>query len=357
MKESPGVLIPAREVEGVLSLLRKLQLVNPKLKFIRTTENVLIPVSHKPSPKETQTIRSRCPNARIQPATFEEVRIRPRDLAECMHEKIPEHLLKNLPRSFDIIGDIAIVELPEELFQFSRSIGGGIMQLSPNVRLVTRKSGEVTGVFRTRSIETIAGEGNTVTVHKEYSCLYHLDIAKVYFNPRLSWERMRVARQVKAGERVVDMFAGVGPYSVLIAKTQPSSRIHSIDINPDAITYLRENILLNKVADRVTWTLGDARKSAAELLRGTADRVIMNLPSESKTFLDVALTTLKESGGAIHFYTFASRADSVNEIKESIRSIIHDQGFEVRSFSFSDIIREVAPNRVQVALDIECGRD
>ena len=173
-----------------------------------------------------------------------------------------------------------------------------------------------------------------------------------YFNPRLSHERMRVAREVEEGEQVLDMFAGVGPYSILIAKTQRTSKVYSVDINPEAFTYLEDNILLNQVADRVVPLLGDSGKLAVGDLRGTANRVIMNLPSESTKFLDAAVQALGEDGGVIHYYAFAPRSDNMDEIKRSISSRIERQGKTVDSFTFSNIIKEVAPNRVQIAIDV-----
>jgi len=227
--------------------------------------------------------------------------------------------------------------------------------MDSHVRLVLRKSGEIAGTFRTRSLEAIAGTGNTETTHREFSCLYQLDVANAYFNPRLSHERLRVARQVKENECVLDMFAGVGPYSILIAKTHKGCEVHSIDINPDAFRYLKYNIMLNRVADRVIPLFGDARQLVEKDLRGRANRVIMNLPSDSSRFLEVALQALKEQGGVIHYYAFASRKDSVLEITKDVRSIIERHGRVVRSFPFSEIIKEVAPNRVQVAMDVLVG--
>jgi tRNA (guanine37-N1)-methyltransferase len=283
---------------------------------------------------------------------FEETKAKPKNLFESLRGKIPERLLPYLPHSFDIIGEIAVVELPHELAEFSSAIGEGVLEINPHLRLVLRKSSEVSGKFRTRKFEAVAGVGSTETVHKEFSCLLQLDVAKVYFNPRLSHERMRVARQVKEDERILDMFAGVGPYSILIAKIQQDSKIYSVDINPEAFRYLERNILLNRVADRVVPILGDAGKLAARELSRTADRVIMNLPSESSRFLQAAVKALKEDGGVIHYYTFASRTESIDEIKKTVGSAIGSQGRIVDSFTFSDVIKEVASSRVQVALDI-----
>jgi tRNA (guanine37-N1)-methyltransferase len=352
LKEAFGVAIPKRDVQKTFQLLRKLKLIDTMLKLARTSDAVLIPLMREPSPENINRIKEQCANAQIVQYFFEKTETKPRNLLESLRGKIPENLLQSFPHSFDIIGDIAIIDLPRELTEFSSTVGEGIMAINPHLRLVLRKSGEVSGTFRTRKFEAIAGNGNTETIHKEFSCIFNLDVAKVYFNPRLSHERMRVARQVKKGEYVFDMFAGVGPYSILIGKTQRNSRIYSVDINPDAFRYLEHNILLNRVADRVVPILGDAGQLAARDLQGTVDRVIMNLPSESNRFLEAAVQALKEEGGIIHYYMFASRSHSVDEIRKAVQSTIERQGRNVRAFAFSDVVKEVAPNRVQVALDV-----
>ena len=86
-----------------------------------------------------------------------------------------------------------------------------------------------------RDYELIGGSGNTETVHREYGCVYNLDISKVYFSPRLSYEHYRVASQVQEEEIVIDMFAGVGPFSILIAKNHEHVKVYAIDLNPEAV--------------------------------------------------------------------------------------------------------------------------
>jgi tRNA (guanine37-N1)-methyltransferase len=210
----------------------------------------------------------------------------------------------------------------------------------------------VTGKFRTRELQVVAGSGGMETVHNEFRCRYHLDVSSVYFNPRLSHERWRVAEQVKENEVVVDMFAGVGPYSILVARLQPRSRVYAIDINPSAVKYLKENILANEVADRVIPLSGDARELSRGELHGVADRVIMNLPSEAQQYLDAAFQVLKPTGGLIHFYHFAQREEGLDSLQQQFRSLVVAQKRMVQSFNFSRVIREVAPNKVQVAFDV-----
>jgi tRNA (guanine37-N1)-methyltransferase len=351
MREAAGLMVPLRSAERTIRTLRKLKLINETLEFTRTSVSITIPLIHEPVPEELAAIKEQCEDLSAQRDLFQELKQRPHDLKEALQNQLSADTASNLPTSFDVIGDIAIIELPDDLSQYASLIGAGILSLNPRVRLVLKKTSEVSGKFRTRGLGAIAGVGTTETLHYEFSCRYRLDVARVYFNPRLSHERLRVAEQVRAGERVLDMFAGVGPYSILIAKKQPQASVFSIDLNPDAYKYLTENIFLNKTGERVSSMLGDARDLVRTRLHGKTTRVIMNLPGEATGFVDVAVEALGEQGGVVHYYTFASRNVPTESIKEMFRSAVAAKGRKVREYSFCQAIREVSPNRVQVALD------
>lgn len=351
MKKQFGILVPIRRAERTLQILRSLGLLDNGHKLIRAENQLLLPLIRELSENEVSQMREHVGEFKTQFAVFAEAKSSPRRLKDAVRGQIQTELIEKLPRTLDVIGDVSIIELPEALEKFSSVIGEGVLKINPHVRLVLEKRSEIGGRFRTRKLEVIAGLGGTETVHREFSCEYHLDVSKVYFNPRLSYERMRVARQVKAGESVVDMFAGVGPYSVLIAKLQPYSTVYSADINPEAVRYLKDNAFRNRVADRVIPMFGDAKQLALRELSGLASRIIMNLPSEAKNYLPAASQILKPEGGVIHFYAFASREESVETIRNLFQSAIEAQNRKVESFSFSKVIKEVSSNRVQVAID------
>lgn len=339
------------KTQRTLTILKDMGLRLEGYELRKNQTMIMIPLAGKPSDQQCDTLRRELGTFQIQPVAFERKVSRPKSLQEAVAGRVPNNLISVLPRSFDVIGDIAIIDLAPELGAYATEVSNGILQISPHVRLVARKSGEVTGTFRTRDLQTLVGSGGMETVHREFSCNYHLDVSSVYFNPRLSHERLRVADQIKENEDVVDMFAGVGPYSILIAKLHPSSRVHSVDINPSAVKYLKENIFTNGIADRVTPLLGDVRRLSESELHGIASRVIMNLPSEAENYIDAALRILRKEGGLIHFYKFAQRDTSVDVIKESFKSTVAAENREVKSFDFCKQIREIAPGRVQFALD------
>ena len=240
---------------------------------------------------------------------------RPRSLADALRDKLNPDELAMVPRSFDIIGDIAILEIPWELKYKQELIGNVLISTFKNIRVVASKTSEVKTEYRVRGIEVISGENRTETIHKEYGCRYLLDIKSSYFSPRLGTERMRVAGQVKSGERVLVMFSGIGVYPILIAKTAKpgDGKIHAIELNPDAFRYMEKNILLNKVNSDVIPVKGDVRDKTKSL--GKFDRIVMPLPKDAGSFLDIALPALQKKG-IIHFYDFSGNpGESIERVK------------------------------------------
>lgn len=350
--ETLAIRVPVHMADKAIRVLRNLRLLDDRFQLRRSNHTLIIPIVRELLENEVSQIADERDDFSVQRVVLAEVKRRPRDLKEAVEKDLPQAMVSKLPRSYDVIGDIALLELSSELSQFAHSIGQGVLKLNPNLRLVLKRTSDTSGTFRTRTFDAIAGTGSTVTVHHEFSNSLRLDVALVYFSPRLSHERKRVANQVRERECVVDMFAGVGPYSILIAKTQLSSMVYSIDINPEALRYLRENVLLNRVADRVVPILGDARTIVARYLSGVADRVIMNLPSESSQYLDVALGALRPDGGIIHYYAFASRDETIESIAVSVRKEAEGFGRKVQSISSARVLKEISPKKVQVGLDL-----
>ena len=130
---------------------------------------------------------------------------------------VPKDIYHLLPTSFDIVGQVALIKLPDELLQYKNKIGEALLKTHSNLQTVLRDKG-VQGEFRVRDIEIIAGIPCTLTLHTEYGIKLLVDLWEVYFSPRLAKERYRIAKLVDHGEVVVDMFAGVGPFSIKIAK-------------------------------------------------------------------------------------------------------------------------------------------
>ena len=274
----------------------------------------------------------------------------PRNLREALRGELAEEELKQL-RAFDIIGDIAVVKLPRKLLPKKSLIGRALMQVHNNVRTVLNQRSPVSGEFRTRELELIAGEPKTKTTYLEAGCSFRVDLAKTYFSSRLSTERLRVAELVRPGEVVVNMFAGVGTFSIVMAKHSDVGVVYSIDKNPSAFDYMQENIRINKVGSRVVAMLGDAREIVERRLLGRADRVLMPLPELAHDFFDVALSAVKASGGMVHFYDFGQEPDVFGPSFDFAKSAAARVGFKV-SLSEARKIRSYATRCYHVVLDL-----
>jgi len=258
-------------------------------------------------------------------------------------------------KSFDIVGDIAIIKVPPDLDGRKEPIARAVMAVNRSVKTVLNQTSPVTGEFRIRELEHVLGERKTWTLHREYGCVFKVDLEKVYFSPRLSFERMRVGKLVGEGEVVVNMFAGVGCFSIIIAKHSPVRMVYSIDVNPEAVQLMRENIFLNRVEERVEAIEGDAEEVVRERLPCLADRVLMPLPEKAYEYLDTAVKALKEGRGRVHYYDFvhAGREEKpINKLIEKTSKRLDELGVE-HEITSSRVVRTVAPRLYQIALDIK----
>lgn len=253
-------------------------------------------------------------------------------------------------RSFDIIGDIAVIEFPEEAKAHEKEIADSLLSSHKNIKAVFKKASAISGEGRVRKFEHAAGENRTITLYREHGCIFRLDIAKVYFSPRLSHERKRILEQVKDREAIVDMFAGIGSFSIVIARHK-NVKIYAIDINRHAYEYLKENIMLNKVSEKINPLLGDCREICkTKGLKNIADRIIMNLPMSAEKFFDVALDAIKESGGIINYYTIAQEEELPQKIK-TIEKTAQQKRKKVEIIS-TRIVKPYSPSEYHFAVDI-----
>ena len=264
--------------------------------------------------------------------------------------------------SYDIVGDIAIIRLTNNSKACGQSIAETIMTAHKNVKTVMAQTSAVGGEFRLRKLKHVAGEIKTHTVHRESGCQFNVDVEKCYFSPRLSHERIRIAGLVKDGETVVNMFAGVGCFSVLVAKHSNAKKVYSIDINPVAVKFMRENIRVNRAYSKVVPILADAKDLIQDKLSHVADRVLMPLPEKALAYLPYALRALKGGKGWIHYYGFEharKKEDPVEKVKLKVSKKLNALGvaFEV---PFERIVRSIGPNWYQAVLDIRtkpCGKE
>jgi len=257
-------------------------------------------------------------------------------------------------KSYDIVGDIALVRIPTKYINFKSLIAKKIMESNKHVKTVLRIASPISNDFRLREYEWILGERKTETLHKEFGCSFKVDLAKAYFSPRLHYERMRIAKQVKPNETVINMFAGVGCFSIIIAKHSRVAKVYSIDINPYAILYHLENVYLNKLNKKIITILGDSKKIINSLLLEKADRVLMPLPGKAYEYFDIAVKALKDHKGIIHYYDFVYAKKHEDATMKSFKKISLKMKELSLNFKLLDkrIVRDVGPHWYQVVLDL-----
>ena len=350
-KESICIKIQKTYGEKAIVLVNRMKIINRELKIQRDKDFIYIPLIRQLSENELETLKEQVPECEVSTYVFSERKKRVTTFVKLLEDKLPPHLLASLPRAIDFVGDITIIEIPPELDAYENIIGEAVLKAHKNVRTVLAKAGAVSGTYRLRELSVIAGEPKTKTVHKEYGCQYYVDLAKAYFSPRLSYEHNRVASLVKESETVVDLFAGVGPFSILIAKTHETLKVYAIDVNPQAVEFLKKNIRLNRVESKVHPILGDAKQIVEQRLSGVADRVVMNLPEKAVKFVDAACEAIKPTGGIVHFYSFVKASDSLENVTRRFINAVKESGREVEKILFSRFVRATAPYEWQAVLD------
>ena len=270
-------------------------------------------------------------------------------LKKTLEDVLSEKESDELFSAFDQVGDIIIVRIPDSLLSKKEIIGKTLLEQVKTVKSVFYQASSVEGDFRTRNLEILAGENKTETEYKEFGCRFIVDVEKAFFSPRLSTERDRIADLVQEGETVINMFGGVGMFSIIAAKRKKCT-VYNIDINPIAAKLCERNIELNKLAGKVISIHGDAAKIVEEQFKDQGDRVLMLLPERSDEFLDSAIFAAKNNG-VIHYYSHIhadekSKAAKLSEKHYSeitpIKSNILD----------SKIVRAVGPRYYQTVVDV-----
>jgi len=267
------------------------------------------------------------------------------NLKTSLKSKLTKKQLQLLPSSYSTIGSIAIFsDFPEELKTKEKLIANTILNLNKNIKTIAKKTKQYSGKYRTPKIKIITGEKTKETTHKENNITLKLNIETTYFSPRLANERLRIANQVKKNESVLVLFSGIGPYPILISKLKNPKEIYSIEINPKAIEYQKENILINNIKN-IRLFKGDVNKILPTINK-KFDRILIPLPKSAEDFLEIALTKAKK-GTIIHFYDFQEQS----EIKNSIKKVKK----HIKNFKLLKLTKcgQFAPGKFRVCVDFK----
>ena len=277
-----------------------------------------------------------------------------RVLKKALENILSDEDIKDLVSAFDQIGDIIIVRIPDSLISKKKIIGKALLEQVKTAKTVFHQSSPVEGDFRTRNLELIEGDEKTETEYRENGCRFIVDVEKAFFSPRLSTERERISNLVNDHDVIINMFGGVGMFSLLAAKKK-SCTVYNIDINPVASKLCEENIKLNKLKGKVISLNGDATKIIKEQLQDKADRVLMLLPERSDEFLDTAISSLKKNG-VIHYYSHIHAEKKQDAPKLSEEHFLNINKIQVDILD-SRVVRPVGPRFYQTVVDIKIQRN
>lgn len=245
---------------------------------------------------------------------LDEIKRHPKNITELLENELSKKEIEDLKTSFDIIGDIVILEISDNLNSKKKKIGDATLEFTKRKSIYMKKSA-IKGKIRIRDLEFLSGINNPITIHKEHGARLKLNVREVYFSPRLATERKRVSDSVMDGENILDMFCGIGPFSIVIAKNN-NVTITAVDINDVAIKYLNENIKLNKLKGIIIAITGDITE-VSKSFNQKYDRIIMNLPGLAYNFLDLAMNLIKD-GGIINYYEFSdSYGQGIERLKKA----------------------------------------
>ena len=269
-------------------------------------------------------------------------------LKQAMASILTPEETEELYGAFDQIGSIIILRIPDTLLSKKKLIGKILLEKVKTAKSIFYQSSPVEGDYRIRQLELLAGEDNTVTEYKEHGCRFKVDVEKTFFSPRLATERLRIADLVKDGEIIINMFGGVGMFSIVAAKKK-KCHVYNIDINPHAARLCSENVVLNKLKGTVESIEGDATEIIEKQLVGKGDRVLMLLPERSDEFLDIAIKALKQKG-ILHYYCHI-HSDKKNQLKEVVTNHFLSVVKVKSEILGSKIVRPVGPRFYQAVVD------
>ncbi|MBP1449002.1 MAG: class I SAM-dependent methyltransferase family protein [Thermoproteus sp.] len=268
-------------------------------------------------------------------------------LRRALRGVVPEDMLDKVPSSFDIIGSrsgaVAVVEIPEELEAYKLEIAEAIKRFNKNIGAVVRRMGARSGIFRLYNYEILI-EGPTEVLHKEHGYFIKVDPIKVYFSPRDQTDRQEIAETVSDGERILYLFAGVGPYGVAIARRRRVKWIYAVELNPWGFKYMVDNVRINKLHTMVP-VRADVRDFCSSF-RGTADRVLMTLPLGAHEYLGDVVKCVTD-GGILHFYHTGPEEEPYKEAEDLVHTVCKQCRIINRK-----IVRDYAPRIYKIRLDI-----
>lgn len=252
--------------------------------------------------------------------------------------------------SYDLLGNVAIVKFPEGLSaKEKKKIAEQILKSNKSIKTILEKKEKIKGRLRKLSTNFVAGENTKEVVYRENNCVFRFNVDETYFSPRLSNERKEIASKIKKGEIVLVMFAGVAPYSIVIAKNSPAKKVYSNEINRKANKYAELNISLNKLKDKVELIPGDIKRVAPKI-KQKFDVIVMPRPQLKDNFLKEAFM-LSKKGTRIYYYDFC-KEENIDSVVEKIKNEARTVKKRIKILEIKNA-GEIAPYKIRLRVDFQ----
>ncbi len=345
------VRVRREDVDDALSRLLAADLVERGLKVARRGGHALVPVKVEPPASLLEGIDH-------QLGEVGEGDLEPRERLRTPLERVRRDALVAgwsedeaalLPDRWERLGRVLLLRVPGGLAAREAEMAGLYARVL-RVGAVLAEEGPVTGVERRPSVRLLWGEG-TRTVHMEHGVEYGFDAARQMFSKGNVGERLRMGRTVRDGETVVDMFAGIGYFTLPMAVLGHPRRVHATEIDPEAHAFLEENVSRNGVEGVVEPLLGDCRDVAP---RGVADRVVMGYVGGTEAFLDVAMEVLGPAGGVVHMHEKYGIEEVPDRPVAAVAAAASAAGRRARLLGWREV-KSYAPAIVHAVVDVEVG--
>jgi tRNA (guanine37-N1)-methyltransferase len=342
---SLGVKLALNQAEEARHHLIKGEVLHVQKRIFRDTEYVYFPITNRERIDEIlkdfdyQIIETNFSNKKKKT-----------DILSILKSEYPEESWGEISLKFDQIGFICLLRLDPEVTtkEFRQRTGQLIIDSHPKIKTAVNKIDNTRGTTRVYPIEHLSGLKSYRSWHREYGVLIKVDLENTYFNPRLAEEHNKISLEIKKGEKILDLFTGVGPFALHCARAV-ECQVYAVDINPIAIACLMKSIRKNKLLGEILPIIGDS--GSIFQVKKFYDRVIINLPGKSVEFLELAANLVKKNG-LIHFYQFIDKVKSPVQFMESL---IEDKLKNTQIYKIQDIQigREVSPSKIQMNVSIQ----
>jgi len=271
-------------------------------------------------------------------------------IKESLSKQIPKDLVGKIPDKWEKTGEVLTIKLPTDLKNYEKKIGE-VYAMILNCKTVLNDIGGISGVYREPNVAIIYGSTNTETIHKENGIKYKLDPQRIMFSSGNMDERLRMANISNTGETVVDLFAGIGYFTIPMAVYSKPKKIFACEINPVSYDYLCANTILNNVTSVVEPLKGDNRKISP---KNIADRVLLGYFGNTRDFIPTALDCLKNHTGIIHYHDKFLEDVVPDDPLKIVKKIAEKYDRSAQLLKYKHV-KTYAPGISHFVLDIQIG--